>query len=111
AAEAFGGRQPEAHAVGRIVALDAFRVAPLVPEVRLERSAAGQARIAVEEIDAGQRVVEVAGRVALGRDDADARLLEHAELRAHHRERIGADRAELVLADRQRAELPAADAA
>src|SRR5690606_14749679 len=60
---------------------------------------------------AGQRVVEVAGRIALGRDDADTRFIEDAELRPHDGQVIGIDRAECVLPDGQRADLPAPDPA
>src|SRR5690606_9340642 len=101
-----------AKAVGALVARGAFGVAFLKPGVDLDELAAGQAAVAVEEIDARERVVNGRARGPLGGDEADVRLVEQLGLRARDRRVVGRQcRADAVLAHREGTDVEAADAA
>ena len=65
---AFAVRHPEAHAVGRIVAVKSFGVGLLVPRGSLDHAILAEARVEIAEIDAGERVVDIGIGIA-ARDD------------------------------------------
>ncbi len=108
--ETFVGRQAHAEAESRLIGIDAFGIALLIPDVGLERAAARQPCVPVREIQTRQRVVEILTGIALSHDDTEIRLVENAGPRANDGQRPGIDVAERVLANGQRTEFETADA-
>ena len=104
-------RHVDAKPERRALAVQPFRVRSLKPGIGLQHAAAGQTRIQVTEVDANQRVVAIGVRVAVGRDHAHAGFLEHVRRSASHEHGAGIRGLELILTDRERADVPASHAA
>src|SRR5690606_34859465 len=82
-----------------------------IPGVGLEHAVSGQTRIPIQEIDAGERILDVRTRVAFRHDDANRRLADDVGFRADDREVVRCDGTQPVLTNRQRSDLEAADTA
>ena len=104
-------RRPHAHTPSTVVALAPFRRALLIPGLGLERSAIRQARVLVAKVDAGDAVVDIRERVAIGDDEADGGLCQHIRRDAPDEQVRRLDVLELVLPDCERADRPTARAA
>src|SRR5690606_27369179 len=111
AAQARVARNRNAGAHRAVVAVEPLGVGLLIPRDGFERTAAAQARVAVEKIGADDGIVDVRARVSLGRDDADRRFSDDVRLRPNDGQVLRAPRVELVLAHGQRTDLPTADSA
>ena len=108
----FGVRRAQPDAPGAVVVRRVPSVSALLdPRFAFERPAAGQARVEVSEIGVHQAVVEIGPWVAIGHDEADARLRQYVRCHAPNEHVAGFDAANSSCRIASVPIVPASDAA
>src|SRR5690606_24291392 len=79
------------HPVRLAVTLTLLSLTLLIIGIPAQGIARGKARVLVAEIHPGQGVVEFAGRIPMGHDEANVRLTQHIGRGTGHEHRLSAD--------------------
>ena len=101
-------RHPETSAPGAIVSIQSICLALLIPKFGFDRSSVRKTRVLIPKIDPCETVVRIRLRVPVRDDEAHGGFLQDVGRHPADEEIPGLDTCELILLDRQRPHVPAA---